>query len=215
MRIRKDDTIICYDHVGMFSVARCAWMLRFFGASNVRIMNGGLQKWISEGRPVFSGAYSVGEGLPADGDFNYAAAEPDRVITDISKVHEIADKLHNGANDWQITDARAPARFNGEVDEPRNMRAGNITGSVNVPYSALVDKETGCLKSDEELKAVLAKQGVALSGKNTVHSCGSGVTACVTELAFSISGGGKSTVYDGSWAEYGRHDEPDFSKSKV
>jgi len=42
LRIRKDDTIVCYDHVGMFSVARCAWMLRYFGASNVRIMNGGL-----------------------------------------------------------------------------------------------------------------------------------------------------------------------------
>ena len=100
MRIRKDDTIICYDHVGMFSVARCAWMLRYFGAGNVRIMNGGLQKWISEGRPVYSGAYSVGEGLPADGDFNYQAEEPDRVITDISKVHSIAGKLVNGDKDW-------------------------------------------------------------------------------------------------------------------
>ena len=57
LRVRKDDTIICYDHVGMFSVARCALMLRYFGASNVRILNGGLQKWISEGRPVFTGAY--------------------------------------------------------------------------------------------------------------------------------------------------------------
>ena len=100
IRVRKDDTIICYDHVGMFSVARCAWMLRFFGASNVRIMNGGLQKWISEGRSVFSGAYSAGEGLTADGDYNYGAAEPERVITDISKVHEIAGNLHNGATDW-------------------------------------------------------------------------------------------------------------------
>ena len=94
------------------------------------------------------------------------------------------------------------------------MRAGNISGSVNVPYSTLVDKETGCLKSDDQLKEVFEKQGVSLSGKNTVHSCGSGVTACVVELAWSISGGDKSAVYDGSWAEYGRYDEPDF-KSKV
>ena len=47
-----------------------------------------------------------------------------------------------------------------------------------------------------------------------MHSCGSGVTACVVELAWSISGGDKSAVYDGSWAEYGRYDEPDF-KAKV
>jgi len=42
LRIGRDSNIVCYDHVGMFSVARCAWMLRFFGAANVRIMNGGL-----------------------------------------------------------------------------------------------------------------------------------------------------------------------------
>ena len=216
MRVRKDDTIVCYDHVGMFSVARCAWMLRYFGVQDVRIMNGGLQKWISEGRPVFKGPYRVGEGLPADGDYSFAPVDPGRVVTDISKVHEIAGKLYNGAKDWQITDARAPARFNGEVEEPRDMRAGNITGSINSPYSALVDKETGCLKSDDELREVFAKQGVALSGKNTLHSCGSGVTACIVELAWNISGGGaNSAIYDGSWSEYGRYDEPDFSKSKV
>ena len=91
MGIRKDDQIICYDHVGTFSVARCAWMLRYFGAANVRIMNGGLQKWIKEGRPVHTGAYTVGEGLPVEeGDYSYGAQEPDRVITDIAKVHEIA-----------------------------------------------------------------------------------------------------------------------------
>ena len=42
LRIRKDDTIVMYDHLGMFSVARAAFMMRYFGASNVRILNGGL-----------------------------------------------------------------------------------------------------------------------------------------------------------------------------
>eukprot|EP00356_Strombidium_inclinatum_P010315 CAMPEP_0170499790 /NCGR_PEP_ID=MMETSP0208-20121228/32592_1 /TAXON_ID=197538 /ORGANISM="Strombidium inclinatum, Strain S3" /LENGTH=119 /DNA_ID=CAMNT_0010777517 /DNA_START=90 /DNA_END=449 /DNA_ORIENTATION=- len=48
--------IICYDHQGMFSVARLAWMLRFFGVGNVRILDGGLKKWQAEGRPTFSGS---------------------------------------------------------------------------------------------------------------------------------------------------------------
>lgn len=73
MRVAKNNQIICYDHVGMFSVARCAWMLRYFGAKNVKIMNGGLQKWISEGRPVYSGEYSVGKGLNKHGDYSYEA----------------------------------------------------------------------------------------------------------------------------------------------
>mmetsp|Transcript_2231 Transcript_2231/g.3056 ORF Transcript_2231/g.3056 Transcript_2231/m.3056 type:complete len:98 (+) Transcript_2231:311-604(+) len=84
MRIGKDCEIVCYDHVGMFSVARCAWMLRYFGAGNVRIMNGGLQKWLKEGRAVYSGAYTPGEGLPEDADYSsWAAHDPSLVITDI------------------------------------------------------------------------------------------------------------------------------------
>lgn len=216
LRIGKDDQIICYDHVGMFSVARCAWMLRYFGASNVRIMNGGLQKWISEDRPVYTGDYTVGEGLPEEGDYSYATQDEDRVISDISKVHDIAGKLHAGSNEWQITDARAPARFNGEVEEPRFngevVRSGKITGSTNVPYSELVVNETGCLKDDAELKEVFVFKGIDLSSKKTVHSCGVGVTACIVELAYNIAGGKNSAIYDGSWSEYGRIDEPDFSK---
>ena len=201
LRVAKDHQIVCYDHVGMFSVARCAWMLRYFGAGNVRIMNGGLQKWLKEGRPVFSGPYSVGEGLPESGDYSYAPVDTSALISDISRVHEVAGKIVGGDSSWQITDARAAARFNGEMPEPRNMRAGHISGSKNVPYSDLVDKETGCLKSEDELKQVFASKGIDLD-KSTVHSCGSGVTACIVELAYSISGGSKSAIYDGSWSEY-------------
>lgn len=60
LRVRKDDEIVCYDLMGVQAVARAAWMLRYFGASNVRIMNGGLQKWVKEGRPVHEGPYVDG-----------------------------------------------------------------------------------------------------------------------------------------------------------
>ena len=91
---------MCYDHVGMFSVARCAWMLRYFGASNVRILNGGLQKWIKEGRAVTSGPYTPGEGLAEDGDYSYAAADPSRVVTDVKRIHELAGMIYNGSQEW-------------------------------------------------------------------------------------------------------------------
>jgi len=47
--------IVCYDNQGLFSVARAAWMFRYFGADNVRILNGGLKKWLAEGNPTLSG----------------------------------------------------------------------------------------------------------------------------------------------------------------
>lgn len=101
LRIGKDNQIICYDHVGMFSVARCAWMLRFFGAGNVRIMNGGLQKWIKEGRAVYSGPYTDGEGLKADDDYsNWEAHDTSLVISDIKEIHDISRKLHHGDKEW-------------------------------------------------------------------------------------------------------------------
>jgi thiosulfate/3-mercaptopyruvate sulfurtransferase len=56
LHISKDQNIICYDTQGMFSVARAAWMFRYFGASNVRILDGGLKKWLAEGRPVVNNA---------------------------------------------------------------------------------------------------------------------------------------------------------------
>jgi len=87
------------------------------------------------------------------------------------------------------------------------MRAGNITGSTNIPYNTIVDESTGCVKSEAELRKVFEEKGIDL-GKSTVHSCGVGVTACIVELAWSISGGAKSAIYDGSWAEYGRFEEP-------
>lgn len=136
-------------------------MLRYFGATNVRIMSGGLKKWLSEGRPVFTGPYKVGEGLPSDGNFSFEAPEPERVIMDISKIHQAAGKLYNGASDWQITDARAAPRFNGEVQEAENMRAGHITGSTNVPFASLVDRD-GCLKPDEQLREVFTQAGISL-----------------------------------------------------
>ena len=113
-----------------------------------------MQKWLKEGRPVYSGFYTPGEGLPEDGDYSFEVQDPTTLVSEISKVHEIAGKLHAGSTEWQITDARAAARFNGEMPEPRNMRAGNITGSINLPYSSLLDEETGGLKSEAELKLV-------------------------------------------------------------
>ena len=80
MRVPKDAKIICYDHVGMFAVARVAWMFRYFGATDVRIMSGGFKKWQKEERPVFKGMYDYGEGLPEDGDYSYEAVDKSRLI---------------------------------------------------------------------------------------------------------------------------------------
>ena len=55
LNIPRDAPIVCYDNQGMFSVARAAWMMRYFGAQNVKILNGGLKKWVEEGGETVAG----------------------------------------------------------------------------------------------------------------------------------------------------------------
>ena len=69
--IPKDQLIVCYDNQGMFSVARAAWMFRFFGADNVRILNGGLKKWVADGNVTESGDQVKHGSGSNDGEFSY------------------------------------------------------------------------------------------------------------------------------------------------
>lgn len=170
IRVGRTDNIVCYDAVGMFSVARAAWMLRYFGAEHVRILNGGLKKWLAEKRPVFQGNYVPGDGLSSGGDYNYKVINPNMCVLDINQIHKAAYYISNGASDTQILDARAPPRFNGEVPEPRpGLRSGNITGSKNVFFQTLVNPD-GTYKSDKDIAKVSEFQCSSLdrfSGKRT------------------------------------------------
>ena len=96
LRIGKNCKVILYDHVGMFAVARAAWMFRYFGVADVKIMNGGLQKWLKEGREVYSGSYTDGMGLPEENDYDFCVKTPETAVTDINKVYSIATEIFKG-----------------------------------------------------------------------------------------------------------------------
>jgi len=135
-------------------------------------------------------------------DFDYKVRHPEWAITDIKEVHKVAFYISKKASDWQIVDARGAARFNGEVPEPREgVRSGHITGSVNLPFGDLINAEEGTLKSDKEIAKILLAKNIDTS-MPIINSCGSGVTACIVDLALRIMGAENSRVYDGSWTEY-------------
>ena len=136
------------------------------------------------------------------GDYSYEVVDASKVVTEINVMHRIAYHLANKATDWQITDARGAPRFLGEVPEPRpGLRSGHITGSKNLPFTELVDAETGELKTDKELAQIITNAGIDTT-LGTVNSCGSGVTACIVDLSLRILGAEKTAIYDGSWSEY-------------
>ncbi len=103
-----------------------------------------------------------------------------------------------------IIDARPKNRFLGLEDEPRkNLRKGNIPGSVNIPFSTLVDKK-GRFLSKSILKKKFEKQVNFSLIKEIICTCGSGVTACNILFGLYLLGVKNLKLYDGSWAQWGK-----------
>lgn len=187
--------IVVYDAKGMFSAPRVWWTFRAMGNDDVAVLNGGLAKWKAEERPLEDG--------PPDprGARHFTSRRNAALVRDRHEILNIIDD-----KSVQIVDARAVDRFRGEAPEPREgLRSGHIPGSLNLPYPDLLNPD-GTLKPADELKAVFEKAGVDL-GKPVATTCGSGVTASILALALEILGHRHTSVYDGSWSEWGADEE--------
>ncbi len=104
---------------------------------------------------------------------------------------------------FQTVDARSRERFEGKVDEPRpGLKRGCIMGSKNIPFKDCINSETNTFKKKSELIKIFDQNNVDPS-KPIVFTCGSGVTACVLGMAYSLISGKSAVIYDGSWSEYG------------
>ncbi|MCV0377692.1 3-mercaptopyruvate sulfurtransferase [Nitratireductor sp.] len=195
MGISEDDTIVVYDGPGLFSAPRVWWMFRVMGAKNVLLLDGGLDGWRAEGRPLTDKPVQTAPAV-----FN-AKLDEKRVASLETMLQLVEDATA------QIADARPAGRFTGAEPEPRaGMRSGHMPGARNVPASAL--SRDGRLLPPDELRALFEGAGVDLS-RPVVTSCGSGVTAAVISLALETVGHSDHRLYDGSWSEWGgRADTP-------
>jgi thiosulfate/3-mercaptopyruvate sulfurtransferase len=110
----------------------------------------------------------------------------------------------------QVVDMRSQGRFDGCEPEPRpGLRGGHMPGSRSVPYASLVDGE-GRLLAADELRALLAARGID-ARQPVIATCGSGVSACALILALDALGATPATLYDGSWTEWGHHQDTEIA----
>jgi thiosulfate/3-mercaptopyruvate sulfurtransferase len=182
--VSADSEAVVYDAANSVAAARAWWVFRYFGLTDVRVLNGGLAAWRAAGGEVTTE-------VPADGSGDFVATPGGMPML-------TADQAGARVEAGLLLDARAPERYAGEV-EPMDPVAGHIPGAVNAPTTANVAAD-GQFLAPEALRERFDFLGVRGDTEVGVY-CGSGVTAAHEVLALEIAGV-KADLYVGSWSEW-------------
>ena len=197
--IENDTTVIFYGDNNNWFATYALWQFRYYGhdESLLKVMNGGRQKWIDEGRELVTDVPNY------PGYTEYQAKFPDDNVR--ATAGNVRDTLGEGV--VNLVDVRSPAEFTGEVIAPPGMsetaqRGGHIPGAANIPWATAV-AEDGTFKSHDELQAIYGGAGVDES-KETIAYCRIGERSSHTWFVLKyLLGYEKVRNYDGSWTEWG------------
>jgi thiosulfate/3-mercaptopyruvate sulfurtransferase len=180
--------VIAYDDAGAPYASRLWWMLRWLGHDNVCILDGGINKWIAEGRAVV-------RDIPMAKSTTFAVTQRSGMTVNAEFV--LANIKQPVA---VVVDARAPERYRGET-EPIDPVAGHIPGALNRVFKNNLNAD-GTFKSAAVLKQEFDSLLGTRSPGQVINQCGSGVTACHNLFAMEIAGLSGAKLYPGSWSEW-------------
>lgn len=186
--------VIAYDDRAGANAARLWWLLRYFGADNASLLDGGWNQWLAEGRPVSTAVPSF---LRAE--FH---AAPNRNL--IAAKREVARLTR--AKNTLILDSRAPERYRGEI-EPVDARAGHIPGARSAPLAGNQRAPDDFrFKEASALRARFDALG-ANGADEIIAYCGSGINAAANVFALHLAGYDNTRLYAGSFSEWSRDPE--------
>ncbi|MFN2521078.1 MAG: sulfurtransferase [Candidatus Limnocylindria bacterium] len=195
--VTAETTIAIYGDNNNWFAAWFFWLLKYYGHSDVRLVNGGRAKWVAEGRPLVTDVKTYPRA-------QYRAKGVDASIRALRDY--VLEKVVQ-TNGERIVDVRSPKEYTGELFAPENMpqegaqRAGHIPGALNVPWSTAV-ADDGRFKSADELKTIYEGKGV--TGGETIAYCRIGERSAHTWFVLKyLLGQQKVRNYDGSWTEWG------------
>ena len=187
--VKPGTTVVAYDDAGGLYAARLWWMARWVGVENAALLDGGIGKWVAEGRPVTTDVPPVRTVAPwpprAGGGGLWTADDVMRRL---------------GAPESLVIDARAAERYRGDA-EPIDPVAGHIPGAANRFYKANLRADL-TLRPAAELREEFLSLLAGRKPEDVGHQCGSGITACANLFAMEYAGLAGSNLYAGSWSEW-------------
>ncbi|WP_396641409.1 sulfurtransferase [Microbacterium sp.] len=194
--ISRDDTIVIYGDKNNWWAAYALWVFSLFGHGDVRLLDGGRDRWIAEGRPMTTDASAI---TPTD----YPVVERDDSTLRAYKEDVLA---HLGN---PLIDVRSPEEYSGErtsapaYPEEGALRAGHIPSAQSVPWAKAV-AEDGTFKSRAELEEVYLDGAGLTPGDEVVAYCRIGERSSHTWFVLKhLLGFENVRNYDGSWTEWG------------
>lgn len=189
--INATSTIIVYDNLGIYTSPRVWWMFKIMGHDTVAVLDGGLTEWKNNNfncEPIKQPKVRLG---------NFKALFRSKFVRNSKQV------LKNTTSQTEIViDARTLERYKGIVPETReNLESGHIPVSLNLPFLKLLSE--GKLLPKDKLQQLF--DALHINNKALIFTCGSGITACILNLASEIINPNIPTsIYDGSWTEWGQ-----------
>ena len=189
----NDMQAVVYDSNNTMTAGRLWWMLQWLGHERVAVLDGGFQTYAASQAALAKGLEAHRPASPITQGFQLGL--PKVALVDAALV---SSKM--GSMQTAIVDARATPRYKGEV-EPLDPVAGHIPGALNRPFTSNMNangtfKPASVLRT--EFETLLAGRDLA----QTIHHCGSGVSALPNVLAMAVAGFGLTTLYAGSWSDW-------------
>lgn len=193
MGISNSTHVVAYDEGGGNRAARLWFVLDHYGHKRISLLNGGWQKWVTEGRPV-----TTDVPVYPPGDFKISEGQP--TVCSAAVLRESLKKP-----DVVVLDARSPEEYRGE--RVVGKRGGHIPGAVNVDWRMnLTGDEVKVFKPADELRQLYTSLGIT-PDKEVITYCQSGGRAAHALFTLRLIGFTRARTYYGSWQEWGARED--------